>query len=317
MIVLKFGGKSLGNKEKIKKIARYIKKRCKSEKLIVVVSAMSNTTDNLIALANKFAKKPNKRELDVLLSCGETISASLFSISLCEIGVKACSLLGWQAKIFTNGNFGNGHIEKIEKSIIEEKLEQYDCVVIAGFQGIDETENIITLGRGGSDTTAVALGATFKCDVEIYSDFNGICAGDPRRGNFKKYKQVDFQSALNYAETGAKVLSKSCTQIAKEENVKIICKSSEKPNLKGTEITQQTSSFVGINIKQNLSMIYLVSKENNVSRIKTLKYLLKDVNYIDIKITKDLISILIEQSQLEIVEKNISKLNNLLTKKTI
>ncbi len=311
MIVFKFGGKSLASKEKISKIAKYIKSRCKKEKLIVVVSAMADTTDRLIETAKSYSKNPCERELDAFVSCGENLSASLLSIKLCSLGVRACSLLGWQAKIFASGNFGHGTITSVDKSYIESRLAEYDCVVVAGFQAENENGNIITLGRGGSDTTAVALGAVFGCPVEIYSDFDGIFAGDPRRENYKKYKQVDFETALRYAQTGAKVLSEQSAQIAKDAQTQVVCKSSSKPHLCGTKLTSIPTPFVGINVKENLCEVEIVFNENLQKIAKTVQFLLKKVNFQHLTIKAQTITLVIKQDDLKFVENEIAKINQL------
>lgn len=312
MIVLKFGGKSLGDKNKISKIAKYIKQRSLNDKLIVVVSAMADTTDKLLALAQSYTNKPNLRELDALLSCGEAVSTSLISLKLSSLGVKTYSMLGWQAGILAEGKFNEGVIYGIDKTPIEEKLKTYDCIVVAGFQGVNRDGDIITLGRGGSDTSAVALGTAFNAKVELYSDFNGIYAGDPRRGRYKKLNEIDFDMAYAYAESGAKVLSKSSAELAKTTKVDLVCKSSEKPTLSGTKIAKIPTPFVGISVKSNLCKITLISNKNVENRIKTIKFLLKNVNFYDISIANDKISILLDQDDLDIVEYNICKINSLL-----
>ena len=311
MIVFKFGGKSLGNKEKICKIANYIKSRCKNEKIIVVVSAMADTTDKIIEIAKEYSQNPSTRELDTFLSCGETISASLLAIKLCSIGVKACSMLGWQAKILAEGNFGDGIIKSIDKEAIETKMKIFDCVVVAGFQAQNSNDDIITLGRGGSDTTAVALGAVFDCPVEIYSDFNGIYAGDPRSNKFKKYNKVDYETALKYAETGAKVLCNTSVDIAKKFEVKVICKSSEKPKLKGTALTKTPTPFVGINVKNEICKIDIVFNKNNEKLLKTIKFLLKKIKFYEILIKNQTISIILDYKFKEEIEREIIRINKL------
>ncbi len=311
LVVLKFGGKSLADRTKIGKIARYIKQRCKSEKVIVVVSAMGDCTDKLLLLAKKFCAKPNAREMDMLLSCGENVSASLMAIRLNGIGVKTCSLMGWQAGILAEGEHNKGTIYAIEKSAIEEKLLSNDCVVVAGFQALDRNGDVITLGRGGSDTTAVALGAAFDCHVEIFSDFNGICAGDPREQNFRKYSQVDYDTAVRYAGAGAKVLSKTSTQIAKEAKVDVTCKSSQKPNLLGTKLTSVPTAFAGINIKRGLCEIDLIYTHHSEMLQKTVKFVLQNVEFQNILIEKDKVSIFVDETNLETVKNKLSAINNL------
>ena len=315
MIILKFGGKSLGDKQKIDKIADYIKERSKEDKLVVVVSAMADTTDRLIDMANHYCQKTDSRELDALLSCGEAVSSSLISMKLNSLDVKSVSLLGWQAGIYAEGEYNNCIITGIDKSFIEEKLKNFDCVVVAGFQAINKNGDIVTLGRGGSDTTAVALGSAFKCKVEIYSDFDGIFAGDPREDDYKKYQTLDYLSVCDYAQTGAKVLNKHSTQVALQSQVDLICKSSQEPYKSGTVITSVPSPFVAINVIKNLCEIKLISNNYNMQIEKTVKYILKNVKFHKISIKKDKLTLLVDQKDLKKVEHNIAKINDLLNKK--
>lgn len=314
MIVLKFGGKSLGDKQKICKIARYLKSRCKEDKLLVVVSAIADTTDKLIELAQGYCKNPDRRELDALLSCGEAVSASLMAMKLCSLGVKAVSLLGWQAGIFAEGDYNKSVIVGIDKSYIEKKMKSQDCLIIAGFQGVNSNYDVVTLGRGGSDTTAIALGAAFKARVEIFSDFDGIFAGDPRDDDYIKYDEIDYDSACKYAETGAKVLSKDSTEIALQGKVDVLCKSSNQLYEKGSHLTSVPTPFIGLSVKRNLCEIHLISNNCDVKLQKNIDFILKNVDFYKFTVKKDKIIILLDQKELKLVEHNLAEINNLLKK---
>jgi len=172
LIVQKYGGTSVGDPERIKRVARRIAKTYdQGHKVVVVVSAMTGQTDRLIELAHKVSKIPDPRELDALLATGEQASAALLTMALKDMGYNATSLLAFQARIITDNAFGKARIDKIDSPILQEEIQRGNIVVVAGFQGIDSHGNITTLGRGGSDTTAVALFAALKADLcEIYTD---------------------------------------------------------------------------------------------------------------------------------------------------
>lgn len=312
MKILKFGGKSLENKKKIEKIAHFLKNRAKKEKIVVVVSAMGDTTDKLINLASNFGSKSNSRELDMLLSCGELISASLLTMTMNKLKVKTICLSGVQAGVFARGEFGNGKIENVETKNILDKFLNYDCVIVAGFQARANRDDIITLGRGGSDATAVALGHALNAQVEIYSDFDGIYAGDPRRENYKKYEKIDFETADRFAGAGAKVLSKSSTEIALKNHVDVICKSSERPNKKGTRLVDEEVKFAGLNVVKDLCLINMIFKNCSEKMLKTTNFLLKNANFCEIFIKNEEIDILMEGKYLNFFEHNLAKLNKLL-----
>jgi aspartate kinase len=182
LIVQKYGGTSVGSVERIKLVAGKIKKYQDSgDKLVVSVSAMSGRTNELIAMASEISENPSKRELDVLLTTGEQTTIALLCMCLHEIGVKAISYTASQACIKTNNEFGKARIESIDNKCIEKSLNTGNVVVVAGFQGVDELGNITTLGRGGSDTTAVALAASLKADeCQIWTDVDGVYTTDPR-----------------------------------------------------------------------------------------------------------------------------------------
>lgn len=259
MKILKFGGKSLDSFKKTQKICKYIKKIYeKDKKLIVIVSAVGNTTNELIEKSSclkpeKFAK----RELDVLLSTGETMSASLFAMTLCKCGVPAKSFQGWQIKINTHGDFQNSLITSINKTKLDECLESNTIAVIAGFQGVNQNNETTTLGRGGSDTTACAIAAVYNTNVELYSDFNGIFSCDPRDTTSKKINQVSLDQLERVSKRGSRLVSHRAVKIAKENNISILLKSSSKPNLKGSIANHLETENTIIVTKSNLCEIII------------------------------------------------------------
>ena len=229
IIVQKYGGTSVGTPERIKAVADRIKTYIdKKYSVVVVVSAMGKTTDGLIELSKQITQNPSKRELDMLLSTGEQVSIAMLAMALHEIGIDAISYTGSQIKLLTDGNFFNAKIQSISTEKITESLKQNKVVIVAGFQGIDEDENITTLGRGGSDTSAVALAAVLKCrDCEIYTDVDGVFTADPRViSNPKKLKEISYDEMLELARLGAKVLHSRSVEFAKKYNVRIIVRSS-------------------------------------------------------------------------------------------
>ncbi len=219
--VLKFGGSSVATIEKIKAISEYLKNRSKNgEKLVVVVSAMGKTTDSLLKQAAEITANPDIRELDTLLAVGEQNTISLMAINLNHIGVPARSLTGMQAGIKTFGQHTKSRIAGINSDFILEELEEFDVLVIAGFQGVNEKKEITTLGRGGSDTSAVALAAAIGAPCEIYTDVTGVFGTDPRiYPEAKQLEQVSYEEMLELSALGAGVLETRCVEIAKNYHV--------------------------------------------------------------------------------------------------
>jgi aspartate kinase len=229
IVVQKYGGTSVGTPERIKAVAERIKKYVeKGKSVVVVVSAMGHTTDELVDLASKITKNPSKREMDMLLSTGEQISISLLAMALHEVNVDAVSYTGSQVKVMTDGNFSNAKIESIATERIRKSLEDKKVVIVAGFQGIDEDENITTLGRGGSDTSAVALASVLGTrDCEIYTDVDGVYTADPRIvKNTRKLNEISYDEMLELARLGAGVLHSRSVEFGKKYNVKIHVRSS-------------------------------------------------------------------------------------------
>lgn len=222
LIVQKFGGTSVGSVERIHNVAEHvIRAKNSGKQVVVVVSAMSGETNRLVELAKQVDKVPNVRELDVLLSAGEQISMALLSMTLCKLGYSAISLTGGQARITTNNHHNNATISDIDTSVIDDHLAQDKIVIVAGFQGINEIGDITTLGRGGSDTTAVTLaGALNAEECQIFTDVDGVYSCDPRVvGTAKKLDTIDFPTMHAMAHKGAKVLHMPCVTYAWEHQV--------------------------------------------------------------------------------------------------
>ena len=229
IIVQKFGGTSVGSPERIKAVADRIKSYVDNDyKVIVVVSAMGDTTDHLIDLAQKICTKPSAREMDMLLSTGEQVSISLLAMALHEIKIEAVSFTGSQVKMITDGAHSNARIVSVDDKRLRKALEKHSVIVVAGFQGIDADENITTLGRGGSDTSAVALAAALGVrDCEIYTDVDGVYTADPRVvGGARKLNEISYDEMLELARLGAGVLHSRSVEFGKKYNVRIHVRSS-------------------------------------------------------------------------------------------
>lgn len=225
LVVQKFGGSSVADAQKILGVAARIAKRVDAGfKLIIVVSAMGKSTDGLIKLAREVSPDPDPREYDMLLSTGEQVSVSLVSMALKDLGVKGKSLNAFQAGIKTTKSHTQAKILHFDTNFINEQLKEYDVLVVTGFQGVTEDWEITTLGRGGSDTSAVALASALGVDCEIYSDVAGIYTTDPKlHPNAKKLKQVSYDEMLEMASLGAKVLHSRSVEIAKKFNINLYC----------------------------------------------------------------------------------------------
>ena len=224
-VVQKYGGSSVADTEKIKRVAMKIKDRTvKGDKIVVVVSAMGKTTDNLIKLAGEVSSVPDPREMDMLLTTGEQISVALLSMSLKQAGVRSISINAFQAGIMTTSDFNCARIKNFDVQKIKKLLMDYDVVVVTGFQGITDNGDLTTLGRGGSDTSAVALAAALEFNCEIYSDVKGIYTVDPKlHPSAKKLKSISYDEILEIANSGAKVLHDRSVEIAKKYGVVLYC----------------------------------------------------------------------------------------------
>jgi len=240
LIVQKYGGTSVGTPERIRAVARRVARyKSLGHKIVVVVSAMSGETNRLIGLAREIMAEPDPRELDVIVSTGEQVSIGMTTLALIELGIKAKSYTGSQVKILTDDAHTKARILKIDHHNIQEDLDQGYVVVVAGFQGVDEKGNITTLGRGGSDTTGVALAAALKADeCQIYTDVDGIYTTDPRVvPEAKKLDSITFEEMLEMASLGSKVLQIRAVEFAGKYKVKLRVLSSFEEEGDGTLIT--------------------------------------------------------------------------------
>ncbi|EAK0950898.1 aspartate kinase [Campylobacter lari] len=241
LVVQKYGGTSVGTLERIDKVAKRVAKSKKTcDKLVVVVSAMSGVTNELIDFAHHFSKNPSGREMDMLLSSGERVTSSLLAIALNEMGLKATAFSGRNAGIVTDDVYTKARIEHIDTTNIDKALDEGYIVVVAGFQGIDKMGNVTTLGRGGSDLSAVALAGALNADLcEIYTDVDGVYTTDPRiEPKAKKLDKISYEEMLELASLGAKVLQNRSVELAKKLNVKLVTRSSFNEN-EGTIITKE------------------------------------------------------------------------------
>lgn len=228
IVVQKFGGSSVADKDKLLNVCKHIIKEYeKNQKIVVVVSAQGKTTDKLVEEEKEISSNPDKREHDVLVSIGEQITIAKLAIYLKELGYDAISYTGWQVPIITDDIHGNANIIDINAEKILKELENNKIVIVAGFQGITKSGDITTLGRGGSDTTAVALASYLKAEkLYIYTDVDGVYSEDPNLNpNAKKYDTISYDKMIEMANSGAKVLHNKCVKMAKENNVPIIVKS--------------------------------------------------------------------------------------------
>ncbi len=243
LIVKKFGGTSVGNKERIFNVAR----RCmeeykKGNDVVVVLSAMGKSTDELLAKARDINPKASKRELDMLLTTGEQVSVSLMAMALDSMGVPAISLNGFQVAMRTTSAYGNARLKKIDTERISHELESRKIVIVTGFQGINKYEDYTTLGRGGSDTTAVALAAALHADAcEIYTDVDGVYTADPRIvKNARKLDEITYDEMLDLATAGAGVLHNRSVEMAKKYGVPLVVRSSLNES-EGTIVKEEVS----------------------------------------------------------------------------
>lgn len=251
IIVQKYGGTSVGTPERIKAVAkRIIETKNKGHDVVVVVSAMGDTTDELLSLAHKITDKPSDREIDMLLSTGEQISIALLAMAIHSLGYSAISFTGAQVGIVTDSVHRKARIKKIETSRIMNELRKGNIVIVAGFQGIDFEQNITTLGRGGSDTTAVALASVLKAQrCEIYTDVEGVYTADPRIvPEAKKMSEISYDEMLELAQLGAKVMNARAMEFAAKYNVPLYVLSSFS-NAPGTLIKKEAKNMEDIVVR--------------------------------------------------------------------
>ena len=264
-IVLKFGGSSLADNIKLNIVAnKIIDFYNKQNKIIVVVSAQGKTTDGLIKEAKELSYEPDEREMDVLLSTGEQVSISKLAILLKRLGYNAISLTGWQAGIYTSNTNGEAKIEYINTERIKQELDNNNIVIVAGFQGINNQKDITTLGRGGSDTTAVAIAAAIKADhCYIFSDVDGVYSTDPNKiTDAKKIEELSYDEMLDLSNEGAKVLHNRCVEIAQKYNVLIETGSTFNNNV-GTKINNKLEESAVKSIVKNDDLFLITLKYEN------------------------------------------------------
>ena len=261
LIVKKFGGTSVGNKERIFNVAkRCIEEYQKGNDVVVVLSAMGKMTDELLSMAADINPKASKREMDMLLTTGEQTSVALAAMAVNALGVPAISLNAFQVKMHTDHRYGNARLKDIDTERIQHELEQRKIVFVTGFQGVDRYDNYTTLGRGGSDTTAVALAAVLNADAcEIYTDVDGVYTADPRVvQEAYKLKEITYDEMLELASLGAGVLHNRSVELAKKYGVQLVVRSSLNTS-EGTIVKEET--------KMERMLVSGVAGDNDVARI--------------------------------------------------
>ena len=262
LIVQKFGGSSVANAERVRHVAGIIADAySEGHDLVVVLSAQGDTTDELIEKARELNARPSKREMDVLLSTGEQQSVALMAMALEAIGLPVVSLTGWQVGLETNATYGSARIMRVSTERIRRELDKRRIVIVAGFQGIDRNDDITTLGRGGSDTTAVAIAAVLHADkCQIYTDVEGVYTADPRKvPDARKLDEITYDEMLELASLGAQVLMNRSVELAKRYGVIIEVLSSyvRKPGTKVKEVAKRMEEM----------KISGIAKDNNVARL--------------------------------------------------
>lgn len=266
LIVQKYGGTSVANSDRIKAIVHKVfHKKQEGHDIVVVLSARAGETDRLIALAHEVSHQPDPRELDMLLATGEQATIALFCMAMKEIGQKAISLTGYQAGILTDDHFGEARITAINTDLIKKYLKEGFIVAVAGFQGYDFDCNITTLGRGGSDTTAVALAAALGADIcEIYTDVEGVYTTDPNIcSNARKLPKISYEEMLEMASLGAKVLHSRAVEFGMKYNIPILVGSSfvEAPGTLVTQEDQDMEKYVvsGVTYTKNVARVTITN----------------------------------------------------------
>lgn len=261
LIVQKFGGSSVANAERVINVARIVTDTYRQgNDVVVVVSAQGDTTDDLIAKAHEINEKPSKRELDMLMTSGEQISIALLSMAIEKLGCPAVSLLGWQAGFNTSSSYGSARIKSIKADRLKAEVDRHNIVVVAGFQGINKYDDLTTLGRGGSDTSAVAIAAAMHADrCQIFTDVEGVFTADPRKvPGAQKLQEITYDEMLELATLGAQVLNNRSVEMAKKYNVELEVLSSLK-RVPGTIVKEVA--------KMEKMLVRGVTKDTDVARI--------------------------------------------------
>ena len=270
LIVQKFGGTSVANAERIQNVARIITDTYRQgNSVVAVLSAQGDTTDDLIEKAQEINPRASRREMDMLLSTGEQISCSLCAMAIEALGYPVVSLTGWQAGVQTNSSYSSAKIKKIRTERIQSELDRnHSIVIVTGFQGINKFDDITTLGRGGSDTSAVALAAALKADLcQIYTDVDGIYTADPRHvKGAKKLDEITFDEMLELASLGAQVLHNRSVEMAKkyQVNLEVLSSFTKKPGTKVKEVAKQMekTQISGVAKDKNVARLALVNVED-------------------------------------------------------
>ena len=261
LIVQKFGGSSVANAERVMNVARIVTDTYRQgNDVVVVFSAQGDTTDDLIAKAHEINEKPSKRELDMLMTSGEQISIALLSMAIEKLGCPAVSLLGWQAGFNTSSSYGSARIKSIKADRLKAEVDRHNIVVVAGFQGINKYDDLTTLGRGGSDTSAVAIAAAMHADrCQIFTDVEGVFTADPRKvPGAQKLQEITYDEMLELATLGAQVLNNRSVEMAKKYNVELEVLSSLK-RVPGTIVKEVA--------KMEKMLVRGVTKDTDVARI--------------------------------------------------
>ena len=269
LIVQKFGGSSVADADKIRNVARIITETYKKgNNVVAVLSAQGDTTDDLIEKAKEINPNASKREMDMLLSTGEQISISLCAMAIENMGLQAVSLTGWQAGMQTDSGYSNARIKRVRTERIQKELDKNKIVLVAGFQGINKYDDVTTLGRGGSDTSAVALAASLHADLcQIYTDVDGVYTADPRHvKGARKLDEITYDEMLELASLGAQVLHNRSVEMAKRYNVnmEVISSFSGKPGTKVKEVvkTMEKTHVSGVAKDKNVARVALVGLED-------------------------------------------------------
>ena len=265
LIVQKFGGSSVRDAERVMNVAKIVTDTYREgNDVVVVVSAQGDTTDDLIEKAYEINSKPSKREMDMLLTSGEQISIALLSMAIEKLGCPVVSLLGWQAGFNTSSAYGQARIKNIKTDRLRSEIDRHNIVVVAGFQGINKYDDLTTLGRGGSDTSAVAIAAAMRAEkCQIFTDVEGVFTADPRKvENAKKLQEITYDEMLELATLGAQVLNNRSVEMAKKYNVEIEVLSSLK-RVPGTIVKEVT--------KMEKMLIRGVTKDTDVARVSVTK----------------------------------------------
>ena len=264
LIVKKFGGSSVKDTERLLNVANLVTEDyAKGNDVVVVVSAQGDTTDHLIEKAKEISEAPSKREMDMLLSAGEQISIALLAMAIEKLGFPAVSLLGWQAGFKTNASYTSARIKTVEAERITSELSKHNIVIVAGFQGIKKFDDITTLGRGGSDTSAVAIAAALKADLcQIYTDVDGVYTADPRKvKNAVKMDEIEYSEMLELATLGAQVLNNRSVEMAQKYGVELEVLSS---------LERKPGTIVKEKVKMEKMLVRGVACDKNVCRFSII-----------------------------------------------